>query len=282
MKSPLNTYQRRFAEHSIVFGARLLSPDLRQFLFRASLACAENGKTETGVIDFICGLYLQNPDEIVRYFRGDFSALISRNFPVHRFGDEGLMLNVMRGQKHPGYGTVEGIGFLLKYSDDLLELLWLSAQLANAVGEAASLKDVVAAVACGHEWTDELRRSGLTASRTVADFDRDVGAIVFFASVHTSEGRPRSMDFDQDSTILPPFTVEISTPSGPFQRVRSAKVELNGNEVASIVWPGKAFSKTCVELQASNKIEFELDSPPFGGIDVIVRGIAVHLDQKTK
>ena len=105
MKSPLNTYQRRFAEHSIVFGARLLSPDLRQSLFRASLACAENGKTETGVIDFICGLYLQNPDEIVRYFRGDFSALISRNFPVHRFGGEGLMLNVMRDQKHPGYGT---------------------------------------------------------------------------------------------------------------------------------------------------------------------------------
>ena len=64
----------------------------------------------------------------------------------------------------------------------------------------------------------------------------------------------------------------MSTPSGGFQPVRSAKVRLNGSEVADVSWPGKSTAIVGVELQASNKIEIELDGPMFGSVELTVRG----------
>ena len=81
------------------------------------------------------------------------------------------------------------------------------------------------------------------------------------------------MDFDCEGSVQAPFTVELSTPSGPFQPVRSARVKLNGIEVASIEWPKKPTVSVVVELQAANKIGFELDGPShFASVEVIVRG----------
>jgi len=41
--------------------------------------------------------------------------------------------------------------------------------------------DVVAALSLEEEWTEELYRNGLTFGRTVADFTKDVGTVIFFA-----------------------------------------------------------------------------------------------------
>jgi hypothetical protein len=54
MELPLTAYQRQLAEQRIMFDHPLAS-DLEEALRRASLACAENGKKETGLIEFFCG-----------------------------------------------------------------------------------------------------------------------------------------------------------------------------------------------------------------------------------
>ncbi len=244
MKPHLNTYQRRFAQHRIAFDTNLLSPELAQSLRRASLACAENQKEETGIIDFFCGLYLQDRNEITLHFSGDFAAVVSQNFPIHRFGPEGLVPKVMLDQ-------------------------------VASEAESASLKDVVAASALDREWMDELLRSGLTPSRTVADFDKEVRTVIFHATSHTGEGWQTEMDFERDRAFQPPFMLEVSTPSGPFQPVRSAKVKLNGSELAGVSWPEKPTASVGVELRSLNKIEFELDGPAFGSVEVTVRGTPV-------
>jgi len=42
--------------------------------------------------------------------------------------------------------------------------------------------DVIAAVSLDGNWTEEMLRAGLNWKRVVADFDRDVRAIVFYAA----------------------------------------------------------------------------------------------------
>ena len=268
MITPLNSSQRRFAQYRMAFGTDLLSAELTESLRRASLACAENQKKETGIIDLVCGLYLQDRNEIARHFNGDFATLVSRNFPIHRFGREGLVPKVALDQM-----TSEvSFSYSVNYGDELLRVLWLSAKLANAVGKNASVKDVVAAIEMDPAWVDELARNGMTPTRTVADFDRDVKTIVFHATPHTAEGWPMEMDFEHDGALRPPFSLEVSTPSGPFQPVHSAKVKLNGSTLASISWPEEPRVSVAVELLSLNKIEFNLDGPAFGSVEVIVRG----------
>jgi hypothetical protein len=272
MKPHLNTYQRRFAQHRMTFD-NLLSPELAESLLRASLACFENQRKETGIIEFFCGLYLQNQKEISTHFHGDFAAVVRQNFPKHRFGHEGLVPKVMLDQMtSEGASCDPGVMFSFQYSDELHRLLWLSARLANAVGKKASVKDAIAAVTLDRGWMDELLLSGITPSRNIADFDREVRTVIFHATPHTSEGWPRQMDFEHVGTFQSPFTLEASTPSGRFQPVRSAKVKLNGGEVASIAWPDKPTVRVGVELLNLNKIEFELDGPAFGSVEVTVRG----------
>lgn len=273
MKPHLTPYQRRFAQHEMTFGTNLLSTEVAEAARRASLACAENQKKETGIIDFVCGLYLQDRNEISLHFGGDFAALVSHNFPVHRFDREGLVpQRMLDGMMSEDDSSTSSFMFSLNYSDELHRVLWLSAKLANAVGKKASVKDVLAALLLDPDWVDELARTGITPRRIVADFDRDVRAIVFHASPHTGEGWPREMDFEHDGVLQSPFTLELSTPAGPFQPVRSAKVKLNGSEVTVVSWPEKPIASVGVELRSLNKIEFELDGPAFGSVEVTVRG----------
>jgi hypothetical protein len=271
MKIPLNDFQRSYAHHRIGFFTDLVSMELAQCLQRTSLACAENHKKQTGIIDIFCGLYLQDREEIARHFSGDFPAVVSQNFPIHRFGREGLFPKAMFENLASESGE-SGYMFPVNYSDDVLRLLWLSATLANAVGKKASLKDVIAAATMDREWTDELLRRGLSPSRNVLDFGTEVRTVIFHATPHMGEGWPRDMDFGLDETLRPPFSLEVSTPSGAFQPVRSAKVKLNGNEIAGVFWPEKPTAVVGVELRSLNKIEIALDGPPFGSLDLTVRG----------
>src|ERR1022692_5348672 len=128
------------------------------------------------------------------------------------FGREGLLPKAMLDQAASESGE-SGFGYSINYSDDVLQLLWLSEKLANAVGKKASLKDVLAAVALDQEWMDELSRSGLTPTRSLADFDQEVRTIVFHATPHTGEGWPRQLEFELDNEFRPPYRLEVSTPS---------------------------------------------------------------------
>jgi len=272
MKIRLNDFQRGYAQQRITFFTDVLSLELAESLRRTSLACAENQKEQAGIIDVLCGLYLQDREEVTRHFRGDFTAVVSQNFPVHRFGREGLLPKVMLDGLTSESGE-SSFGFSLNYSDDVLRLLWLSQKLANAVGKKPSLTDVIAAAALNPEWMDELSRCGLTPSRKLADFDQEVRTVVFHATPHTGKEWPREIDFELDKEFRPPYTLEMSTPSGPFQPVRLARVKLNGGEVADVSWPEKPTAMVNVELQTSNRIEIELDGPMFGSVELTVRGI---------
>jgi hypothetical protein len=271
MKSALNDFQRRHAHHRIMFVSDLLSVELAESLRRTSLACAENKKKQAGIIDVLCGLYLQDPHAITRHFRGNLGSLVSQIFPIHRFGREGLFPKTMFDQL--ANESNESFGYSIDYSDDVLRLLWLSERLANAVGKKASLQDVIAAITLDREWMDELSRYGLTSSCSLADFNHEIGTIIFHATPHTGEGWPREMQFELDKGFLPPYQLEVTTPSGPFQPIRSARVKLNGSEVADLSWPERPSFTADVKLLVSNRIEFELDGPAFGSVAVTVRGV---------
>jgi len=121
---------------------------------------------------------------------------------------------------------------------------------------------------------DELARNGLAPSRNLANFEAEVETVIFHASPHTSEGWPKEMEFDHDASFQPPFTLELSTPPGPFQPVRSARLKLNEIEVASIEWPEKPSVSVAVELRTLNSMKLELDGPShFAGVDVTIRGV---------
>jgi hypothetical protein len=271
MKTHLTDFQRGYAQQRMTFSPDVLSLELTESLRRTSLACAENQKKQAGIVDVICGLYLQDRNEIARHFSGDFAAVVSGNFPVHRFGREGLFPKAML-QGLASESGESSFSFALNYSDDVFRLLWLSQKLANAVGRKPSLSDVIAAVSLGQEWMAELARRGLKPSRALADFDEEVRTVVFHATPHTSEGWRKEMEFEYDGLLQPPFTLEVCTPSGPFQPVQSAKVKLNGRELAHVSWPEKPIVSVGVELRSLNKIEFELDGPAFGSVEVTLRG----------
>jgi len=273
MKIHLNDFQRSYLLNRIVFRDDLLSQELRESLRRTALACAENQKKEAGVVDVICGLYLQDRDEMKRHFKGDFESLVGRNFPIHRFGHEGLIPKVMLDQLASESGEADVVGYSRNYRDEAFHLLWLSERLANSVGERASLKDVIAAIALDREAMDELSRNGLTLACALTDFDQDIRTIMFHTTPHTDEGWPRELEFEIDKEIQPPYRLEASTPSGGFQPVRFARVKLNGSEVADVSWPEKPTSTADVVLQPTNKLEIELDGPMFGSMEVTVRGV---------
>lgn len=257
MRPPLTEHQRRIAQHRIMFD-HSLARDLEESLRRASLACAENGKEVSGIIDLFCGLYLQYQKEVADHFRGDFDVVLKQNFPKHRFGVEGLFPQVVL-DKVTSDDDSSGFEYSLKYSDELLRLLWLATTLANAVGKKASLKDVLAAATQDTGWMDELLRHGLAPARKIADFKTDIETVVFYATTHMNEAWPRQLEFEHHETLKPPFTLDIRTPSGGFQPVRMAKVKLNGAKVAEIAWSGEPTASVRVELVKSNKIELELD-----------------------
>ena len=198
-----------------------------------------------------------------------------RTSPITRFGQEGLVpKNMLDGmtQENPS-DLATSFFYSVNLRDELLRLLWLSAKLASAVGKKASLKDVIAAASLDRNWMEELSRTGLKSQRVVPDFERDVRAIVFYAAPHTTAEWPKEMEFEHDGSLQPPYTLELRTPSGPFQPVRLARVKLNGSEVAVVQWPDKPTASATVELRTSNKIEFELNGPShFASVEATVRG----------
>jgi hypothetical protein len=222
-------------------------------LHKTALACAENHTKETGIIEFFCGLYLHYQDELARHFRGDFATVASRNFPNRRSGRMGLIPQAMLEKTAVDGGSCE-VEFMynLRFSDDLLRFLWLSATIANAVGKKPSLKDVVAAISLDRTWMDDLRRVGLEPSHEVADFKSEIETVVSHATAHSNEGWPKENEFKHDGSLQPPFTLDVRTPSGGFQPVRSAKIKLNGTSVAEIAWSEKPIASVQVELHKLN------------------------------
>ena len=270
MEPPLTAYQRQLAEHRIMFDHPLAS-DLEEAVRGASLACAENGNKETGLIEFFCGLYLHYRKEVSDHFNGDFDAVLIRTFPKHRYGVEGLVPDAIL-EKAATDDESGGFFYSVKHSDEVLRLLWLAVALANAVGKRASLKDALAALGQDMGWTSQLSRDGLTLAHKVANFDSDVGTVVFHATTHMNAAWPRQLEFQHDGTVKPPFTLEVKTPSGGFQPVRTARITLNGNKVAEIARPATAIVNAAVELKASNSIDLELDGPAFASIEFTIRG----------
>ena len=118
MKIHLNDFQRGYAQHRITFFNDVLSMELAESLRRTSLACTENHKKQAGIIDVLCGLYLQHREEITRHFKGDLTAVVSQNFPVHRFGREGLFPKSMLEESASESGE-SSFFFSLNYSDEV-------------------------------------------------------------------------------------------------------------------------------------------------------------------
>jgi hypothetical protein len=211
------------------------------------------------------------PAAVADHFRGDFAAVVKQNFPIHRFGDQGFISEAVL-DKITSDDDSWGVSYPLKYSDDLLRLLWLATTLANAVGKKPSLKDVIAALTQDTAWSAGLARNGLAPARRIANFKTDVETVIFYATTHMNERWPRQLEFRLDESLGPPFTLEVSTPAGGFQPVRFAKVTLNGSGVAEIAWPGTPTASVKVNLLESNKIDLELDGPKFGSMELNVRG----------
>src|SRR5580704_16907388 len=124
MKTNLNSSQRGYAKHRLLFIDDLLSLELAESLRRTCLACAENKKKQAGIVDVVCGLYLQDTEEMARYFKGDLPFVVGRIFPTHRFGRKGLFPKAMLDQLESESVEAENIGFSLDYGDDVLRLLW--------------------------------------------------------------------------------------------------------------------------------------------------------------
>jgi hypothetical protein len=263
-------YQRRLAEHRIMFD-HPLAPDVEEAVRRASLACAENGKKETDLLELFCGLYLHYQRELSDHFSGDFDTVLRRTFPKHRYGIKGLVPDAVL-EKVTTDDESGGIFYSVKHSDEVLRLLWLATALANAVGKRASLKDVLAALTQDGRWTSELSRHGLTLAHRVANFGSDIGTVVFHATTHMNAAWPRRVEFPHDGPLRSPFTLEVRTPSGGFQPVRTGQIKLNGKKVAEIAWPEAAIVSAVVELNRSNTVELELDGPTFGSIEFTIRG----------
>lgn len=270
MPLSLTDYQRGVAELRMMFD-HPLAPDIEEALHRASLACSENGKKETDLIEFFCGLYLHYQAELSRYFNGDFNAVLNRTFPKHRYGVEGLIPDAAL-ENVTTDDDFDGILYYVKHSDEVLRLLWLATALANAVGKKTSLKDVLAALTQDGSWTTELSRHGLTFAHRVANFGSDIGRVLFHATAHMNTAWPRQLEFQHDGTLKPPFTLDVRTPFGGFQPVRTAQIKLNGKSVADIAWPEAASVSAPVELNLSNTVELGLDGPTFGSIELTIRG----------
>jgi hypothetical protein len=275
-RPPLTGPQRHLAQNRIMFDDPL-APELEQALRRASLACAENGKQETDLIQLFCGLYLHDQKELSRHFTGDFDAVLKQTFPKHRYGVEGLIPDAVL-DKVTEDDDSGGIMYSVKHSDEVLRLLWRAMALANAVGKRASLKDLIAAGTQDSRWASELKRHGLTPAHRVANFASDIETAVFHATTHMNTRWPRRLEFQHTGSHVPPFRLEARTPSGGFKPVRTAKITLNEENVAEIGWPGVPAISVPVELKTSNTVELQLDGPSFGSIEFTIRGTSEALD----
>lgn len=269
MPNLLTDRQRQLAHHVLLFD-RPLASELAEALQRATLSCAENKLAQTGITEFVCGLFLQFRHELQVHFDGDLNALLQRTFPKHRFGDKGLLtesvLEMAASDEDEG-----GFGYPVSLTDNLLRLLWTATRLANAVSRKTSLKDVVAAIDLEDEWLQELHANGITPKQELRDF-KDILNVVFYATVLANASCPRKMEFEIGEKIQPPFRAFLRTPSGGFAPMRTAKMTLNGKQIASISWPDHSEITFPIELLPKNTLEFEFEGPQFGSMEVMIRG----------
>jgi len=271
MPTRLTDRQRKLAHHVLLFD-RPLAHEVAEAFQRATLACAENNIAATGVTEFFCGLYLQFRQELQAHFGGDVGALVERTFPKHRFGDKGLVTeSVLKNAASDEDSS--GFGYSISLSDGVTQLLWTATRLANAVGRKTSLKDVIATFTLEDEWLGELRRNGITPRQELRDF-KDVLSVIFYATLHAHGSWPKTMQFELDGKIQPPFHALLKTPSGGFAPMRTGTMTLNGKEVAAVSWPDRSEISVPVELERENKLEFQFDGPQFGSMEVIIRGVA--------
>src|SRR5262249_17069681 len=162
----------------------------------------------------------------------------------------------------PGNGCGRGFwrGLLqVKYSEELLRLLWSASTLANATGKKASIHDVIAAAMQDEGWREELPQYDLTPVHQIANFKTEVEALVFFAKAFMREGWPPPMEFEISDAIQAPFRLEAVTPSGRFEPMRLTRVQLNGIQIAELTWPDRPTADAEVELLKSNKIKLEVE-----------------------
>lgn len=270
---PALTDQQRRLSHNILLFDRPLSQDVMEALYRASLASAENGLASTGLTEFFCGLFLQFRLELQVHFTGEVIDLVERTFPKHRSGDRGLVPESVIENAASDLGS-NGM-WSLSLSNDLIRLLFTAIRLANAVGRKTSLKDVIAAIALEDEWIEELKRNGITPRKKLLDF-KDLLNVVCFVTVHANSEWPRTIEFEADEKIQPPFTALVKTPSGSFAPMNTAAVKLNGKQIAAVSWPDHPEVNVPIELQTKNILEFEVDGPSFGSMEVIIQGIRIR------
>lgn len=266
MATTLSDAQRKYAQHHLLFD-RPLSMEMNEAIFRASIARADNERTETGLPELFCALYLQYRGELENYFDG-VPELVKRIFAKHRFDVEGLspeqaVASAANEQEDTG-GT--GVVWDLRLSDDAVQLLWQASRFANIVGKKASLKDVLAALTVRAEWLNELRQLGVTLKSKLTN----LSDVVFFTWAHTGSNWPTEAQFSADDKNGP-FVASLTTPSGGFLPVRSATIKLNDKEVATLKWPSTPTMIVAVELRDQNRIAWELDGPQFGSMEIIIR-----------
>lgn len=270
----LTNYQSSFAHHRLMLSSAL-SPEVQQCIFRMGIACGENKQEPPSIIDLVCGLYLGYPEQVAQYFQGDFVAALNQNFPKHRFGDDGLRPApaIENGDSGKDSGS---FGFDMKFSDDILRILWLATALANAAGKKTSVQDVVTAVLQDQVWKDELPRYGLEPMHKVANFKAEVESIIVFVTAFARKRWPPPLEFELDGAFQPPFWLEVITPAGAFEPMRLTGVQLNGAKVAEVKWPDQPTARVPVELLKSNQIQLEVEGGTFASVEVIVRGNPVR------
>jgi hypothetical protein len=268
MPDSLTDRQRQLAHHVLLFD-RPLSYEVAEALRRATLACAENRVSSSGVIEFFCGLYLQFEQELQSHFEGNMIGLVERTFPKHRFGEKGLVPEKVL--ENAASDDDSSFSYSVALSDELIRLLWTATRLADAVGRRTSLKDVIAATTLDNAWLDQLRLNGIGPRQRLRDF-RDVLNVVYFVTLHAHGKWPKSIEFDLDDRIQPPFTASLKTPSGGFGAMKTGAMKLNGRQIAEISWPDHPEASVEVELKLKNKVEFEFEGPQFGSMEVTIRG----------
>jgi hypothetical protein len=270
MAQPLTDAQKLVASQRLLMG-NLLSPELAQAMMRATLAAAENATPETGLLEFVCGIYLQCGENFARHFSGNLDLLVNAVFPKHRKGDYGLVpeqsLDLPSGGESCDFGT----GWNVKFSADLSRVLWNSGRLAAAVGKPASLLDFIAAFGTDDSALKILHQSGLSLKGEMPDFDTEFGTVIFSITFFAQKDWPAEKEFDLDDQFVGPYSLEVRNPTGRFRPIKEGKVLLNGDPVASITDAVPAF-KVPAQLQPKNTISVALKGVTFEGIDVIIRG----------
>jgi len=120
---------------------------------------AQKTKKKSGVVDFFCGLDPQFRDELNSYSQGDMPAVVRQNFSVHRFRFPGTIPKVMLDNEVLRWRS----WFSLFAEVIRTGCCGCCGRMASSAGKAASLKEVVAALALDHASMQEIARVGIHA-----------------------------------------------------------------------------------------------------------------------